>query len=231
VRSVNRQRSLLAHAAARAHAPHSATGACPLTAGPHYPLLSDSALQLQRFHCLLRLRWRRSRTRRTSLRSTALTCAHRSAVPCRAVYDARAYAPHCPTYSASGRPASGCMYPSIHPHSNCVVWAVRRRCRCSSRTSSRCRRPHPIPRARRHTHACTLARAHCRSHASAHEHSHTRATHTRTHALIHTHAPKHSHTPAHTSTRPNTHAPKHAREPTLARTHTCPHTHALARFG
>ena len=31
VRSVNRQRSLLAHAATRAHAPHSATGACALT--------------------------------------------------------------------------------------------------------------------------------------------------------------------------------------------------------
>ena len=90
--------------------------------------------------------------------------------------------------------------------------------------------PHPArasPHARMHARTLRIA-AYMPRHT---QHSHTRATHTRTHALIHTHAPKHSHTPAHTSTRPNTHAPKHAREPTLARTHTCPHTHALARFG
>jgi hypothetical protein len=104
VRLVNRQRSLLAHAAARAHAPHSATGACPLTAELHCPLLSDSvypaAAAVPLFAAVglggaAQERDAQAYARLLSPVRIALQC------PCS---DARAYAPHFPTRSASGRP-------------------------------------------------------------------------------------------------------------------------------
>ena len=94
-------------------------------------------------------------------------------------------------------------------------WAVRRRFRCSSRTSSRCRRPHPIPRARHHTQRTLALTLTCLG--LAHKHSHTRATHIRTQTPTRTHSSA--------RVRPNTHTHPH----TQARAQTCTRPHLRGR--